>query len=70
MTTSFHPPPPTPTRIDLTGMMEEAVEAENMEDKKLRHMSKDDQALAKLGYKSECKSSKSKLVGASMIVIY
>ncbi|EFP77225.2 uncharacterized protein PGTG_03181 [Puccinia graminis f. sp. tritici CRL 75-36-700-3] len=55
MTTSFHPPPPTPTRIDLTGMMEEAVEAENMEDKKLRHMSKDDQALAKLGYKSEFK---------------
>lgn len=36
-----------PTRIDTdTGN-------ESMEDKKLRHMSKDDQALARLGYKSE-----------------
>ncbi|KAI9601566.1 hypothetical protein H4Q26_001392 [Puccinia striiformis f. sp. tritici PST-130] len=34
--------------------MAEAGEVESIDDTRLRHMSKDDQALAKLGYKSEC----------------
>ncbi|KAH9466334.1 hypothetical protein KEM48_001498 [Puccinia striiformis f. sp. tritici PST-130] len=55
MTTNSNPPPPTQTQTYSTPKMAEAGEVESIDDTRLRHMSKDDQALAKLGYKSEFK---------------
>jgi len=54
MATTIYTLPPAPTRIN-TASMEESAQVESLEERKMRHMSKDDQALAKLGYKSEFK---------------
>ena len=55
MATTIYTLPLAPTRIN-TAPMEESAQVESLEERKMRHMSKDDQALAKLGYKSECES--------------
>jgi hypothetical protein len=50
------PSPPTRTQNHFAPMIKDADDAESLQENRLRHMSKDDQALAKMGYKSECKS--------------
>ncbi|KNZ59405.1 hypothetical protein VP01_173g8 [Puccinia sorghi] len=54
MAITLHTLPPTPTRIN-TAPMEESAHVKGLEERKIGHMSKDDQTLAKLGYKSEFK---------------
>ncbi|PLW57064.1 hypothetical protein PCANC_01934 [Puccinia coronata f. sp. avenae] len=49
------PSPPTRTQNHFAPMIKDADDAESLQENRLRHMSKDDQALAKMGYKSEFK---------------